>query len=300
MTWIASTLPVAIALLLPPLLLGVIARTKAFFAGRCGPPLLQVYFDILKLLRKDLVISSTATWVFSVGPAVTMLTALLATLLLPLGGDQAVVSFQGDVVLFAYLFGLGRFFTMASALDTGSAFEGMGAAREAAFSCLGEVVLFLCLATLATRADTLSLAPMLTSDWSKTPDALVLVAIALFVLALAENCRIPVDDPNTHLELTMIHEVMVLDHSGPLFALVKYGAALKLFAFGSLLVRVALPLGREGALVGWSVFVGGLLAFAVGVGVTESIMARLRLRNVPNLLIAAAITAALALILSRR
>ena len=139
-------------LLLPPLLLGVIVKTKAAFAGRVGAPLLQLYFDLWKLMRKGLVLSATTTWVFRIGPAVGLVTALLAGLLIPLGYQRAPIAFAGDLVLFAYLFGLGRFFTILAALDTGSAFEGMGAAREATFACLAEPALFLGLLVLAKRA----------------------------------------------------------------------------------------------------------------------------------------------------
>src|SRR5574337_1364420 len=132
----------SVALLLPPLLLGVINKTKAVVAGRVGPPFFQAYYDIAKLLRKGSVFSTTTTWVFRAGPVVGLATALLAALLIPLGSHRSVVSFDGDLILFAYLFALGRFFTVAAALDTGSAFEGMGGAREATFSCLAEPALF--------------------------------------------------------------------------------------------------------------------------------------------------------------
>src|SRR5712691_5339740 len=148
-TLINNTVHVLLALTLPPLLLGVIAKTKALFAGRVGPPLLQPYYDLIKLWRKGSVFSTTTTWVFRAGPVVGLATTIVAALIVPLGGHPAPLSFMGDLVLFAYLFGLGRFFTAAAALDTGSPFEGMGAAREVTFACLAEPAFILGLLVLA-------------------------------------------------------------------------------------------------------------------------------------------------------
>jgi formate hydrogenlyase subunit 4 len=216
---IHNAVHVLLAFTMPPLLLGVIARTKAVFAGRAGPPVLQPYYDLIKLLRKGSVFSTTTTWVFQAGPVVGLVTACLAVLMVPLVHATTPVSFTGDLILLAYLFGLGRFFTTAAALDTGSAFEGMGAAREVTFSCLAEPALFLGLLVLARLSGSLSLATMLGGPlgpyWLTAGASLALVLLSWFIVLLAENCRIPFDDPNTHLELTMIHEVMVLDHSGP-------------------------------------------------------------------------------------
>lgn len=291
-------------LLMPPLLIGVINRTKALVAGRQGPPLLQAYYDIAKLLRKGFVISRTTTWIFLAAPAIAVVTALGAGLLTPFGRFDAPVAFAGDFVLFAYLLGLGRFFTTAAALDTGSAFAGMGASREVTFACLTEPALFLALLALARFADSLSLTGLLhgplDASLSAAPAPLVLVAIGLFVIFLAENCRIPVDDPNTHLELTMIHEAMVLDHGGPLFGLVLYGAAVKLFVFGSLFLHTVLLFESGNAWVDRGLFAGGLLVVAAAAGVVESVMARLRMRHVPFLLIAAVLLCGFGFILLAR
>ena len=223
-----ALLHVSALLALPPLVLGVVNRTKAIVGGRKGQPLLQAYFDLAKLLRKGAVYSRTTSWVFRAGPIVGLAAIASAGLLLSMGGAPALVSFGGDFVLFAYLLGLARFATALAALDTGSAFEGMGAAREVTFASLAKPALFLVLLVLARATGTLSLSgmlgPGLAAAWGHAAPALVLAAIALFVVALAENSRIPVDDPNTHLELTMIHEVMVLDHSGPDILLVAIHA----------------------------------------------------------------------------
>src|SRR5438876_9084351 len=242
---IPNTIHVLLALTLPPLLLGVIAKTKALFAGRVGPPVLQPYYDLIKLFQKGSVFSATTTWVFRAGPVVGLVTAAIALLIVPLGDAHAPIMFTGDLVLLAYLLGLGRFFTASAALDTGSAFEGMGAAREVTFACLAEPAFFLGLLVLAKLSGSLQLAGMLGSSlalhWLTAGASLALVLLSWFIVLLAENSRIPFDDPNTHLELTMIHEVMVLDHSGPSFGMILYGASLKLFAFGALLLRILVP-----------------------------------------------------------
>ncbi len=280
----------ALLLLMPPLLLGVINKTKAFFGGRRGPPLLQSYRDLARLMRKGLVLSHTTTAIFRAAPVVTLVAVLLAGLLVPLGPFDAPVSFGGDLVLFAYLFGLARFFTTAAALDTGSSFEGMGAAREVTLACLSEPALFFALLLLAKMSGSLVLSEMLHSpihvQWKVLGPPLVLAAVGLFVIVLAENCRIPVDDPNTHLELTMIHEVMVLDHSGPLLGLILYGAAIKLFVLGAFLLHIVAPFQTGHPWLDWGLFVLELLGLSVVVGIVESIMARLQMRHVPTLLVA--------------
>jgi len=282
---------IVLLLILPPMLLGVINKTKAWFGGRVGPPLLQPYYDLIKLMRKGVVLSTTTTWIFLGGPAVTLATVVLAGLLVPISQFDAPISFTGDLVLFAYLFGLARFFTTAAALDTGSPFEGMGAAREVTFACLTEPALFFALLVLAKASGSLTLTEMLHGPaggfTQATVAPLVLVAIGLFIILLAETCRIPVDDPNTHLELTMIHEVMVLDHSGPLLGVILYASAIKMFVLGAVLLHIVAPFATGQVWLDASLFVLELLGLAVVIGVVESVMARLQMRHVPYLLIAA-------------
>jgi formate hydrogenlyase subunit 4 len=296
-------LHVLAVLVVPPVLVGLIPRVKALVAGRQGPPLLQPYRDLWRLLNKDLVLSETTTWVFRAGPVVALVTTVLAALLVPLGSPGAPIAFDGDLVLFAYLLALGRFFTVLAALDTGSPFEGMGAAREATWACLAEPALFLGLLTGVRLTGGLSLSevvgPTLPALWTGEGAPLVLVVIALFIVLLAENSRIPFDDPTTHLELTMVHEVMVLDHSGPLLALVQYGAAIKLFVFSALLGRLVVPYsGHLG--VDWVLLLGATVGVAVVVGVVESTQARLQLPKVPRMLISACLLAGFGLILVSR
>ena len=290
---------VGLLLVMPPLLLGVINKTKAWFAGRLGPPLLQPYRDIWKLLRKGAVYSRTTTWLFRAGPIVSLAAVLCAGLVLPLAAGTSPLGFPGDVVVFAYLLGLARFFTMVAALDTGSSFEGMGASREAAFSALAEPALFLSMAILcvpaksATFGDAFRELPWAT--WGFEHPTYLAAALSLFAVLLAENSRIPVDDPNTHLELTMVHEVMVLDHGGPDLGFILYGSAVKLFVIGALLAHILLPIPASGGWRGIALLCGGEFALAALVGVVESVMARLRLPRVPQFLVGAAVLAVVGL-----
>lgn len=297
---LGSFIPTLAALLLSPLLLGIINKTKAFYAGRKGPPLLQTYFDLRKLLGKGAVYSVTTTWVFRAGPVVGLASVLLAASLVPLGSRHALFGFEGDLVMFAYLLGLMRFFTVIAALDTGSSFEGMGASREVQFSALAEPALFMGLAALAGKSGSFSLtgifAAMGPSTWVQAGPMVALVLLSFFVVFLAENARIPVDDPNTHLELTMIHEVMVLDHGGPDFAFITYGAAMKMWILGALLVELAVPVRTGNPWADMAAALLGMAVLGVVVGTVESSMARLRLLRVPQLLVGAGALSALAFI----
>ena len=297
-----AAIQLILVIIVSPLLLGVINRTKALMAGRVGPPLFQTYYDIAKLLRKGSVISSTTTWIFLLGPAVALVVPLLASLMLPLAGSDAPIAFTGDLILFVYLFALARFCTTAAALDTGSAFEGMGAAREITFAALAEPALFFGFLALARVSGELSLSSFMTlegSDWQKASAALVLVVASWFLVLLAENSRVPFDDPNTHLELTMIHEVMVLDHSGPAFGLILWGAAMKLFVYSALIAGVILP-ATGSFLIDLPVLLGAILLIGIAIGLVESSMARLRLVRVPQLLITASLVAGFAVVLVLR
>jgi len=284
----------AVVLVLSPLLLGMVARIKAIAAGRSGPPLLQLYFDLAKLARKDAVFSRSTTWVFLAGPLAAVAIPITAALLVPMGSARAPLGFSGDLILFAYLFAMARFLTVVSALDTGSSFEGMGAAREVTYSALAEPALFLGLAALASFSNTLSLGPLLTAagrGWGIASGPLVLILAGWALVFLVENCRIPFDDPATHLELTMIHEVMVLDHSGPPLGLVLYGASMKFLVLGALLVKLCVPTTGN-AWIDWPAFLGGLGLLSVSVGLVESAMARLKLNRVPQLLVVAVLSSA--------
>ena len=296
---------VALALIASPFLLAVINRTKAFFGGRRGPSFFQPYYDLAKLLRKGAVYSRTTTWVFRAGPTVGLAAVVTALLMTPLGGTGALLAFPGDLLFWAYTLGMMRFVTVLAAMDTGSAFEGMGASREVQFAALAEVALLLGLAAVAYRFGDFSLTALCRHAWTsgtiwKGESTLLLVSAALLIVLLTENARIPIDDPTTHLELTMIHEVMILDHGGVDLALIEYAAALKFWILGALLVSLALPLRAMHPAVNLAAGVGAMLALSVTVGVIESIMARLRLARVPQLLVVGCVLSFLAVIVTMR
>ncbi len=295
---------IVVLTVLPPLLLGVVNRTKAVFAGRRGASVWQPYFDLAKLLRKETALSATTTWLFAAAPLVVVSVTVVAGLMVPLGPFAAPIAFPGDFVLFAYLLALGRFVTAAAALDTGSPFAGMGAAREVGFAWMTEPALFFAFLALARLGGSLSLDGMLRATergaWAVRTAPLLLMAAGLFILLLSECSRIPIDDPNTHLELTMIHEVMVLDHGGPLLGLVEYGAAMKLLVLAAVLLHVVAPAASVPGWAGLALFALGLLVIAIGIGVLESTMARLRLLHVPMLLAAAFLSCGFALLLLTR
>jgi formate hydrogenlyase subunit 4 len=292
-------LPVC-ALFLAPLLLGIVNRTKAFIAGRRGAPLLQPYWDIAKYLRRGAVYGEVTSALFRLGPVVGLASVVAALLVTPFGGVGAGLSFSGDPIVLAGLLALGRFATVLAALDTGSSFEGMGASREVHFAALAEPALLLALATLARVTGSFALTPLYQAitigAWADALPTFALVAMTLLVLALVENCRIPVDDPTTHLELTMIHEVMVLDHSGPDFGLILYAATLKVWIFGALLVGLVMPV-RSGSLwLDGAAMLVGMAVLAGVIGMIESAMARYRLVQVPQFIVGAATLSAVAFI----
>ena len=222
-----------LAIVIAPFLSAVILKVKAFFGGKKGPPLLINYFTLIKLLKKGSVYSTSTTMIFKLGPVVSLGAAFVALMFLPVAGQKPLFSFNGDIIFILYLLGLGRFFTIAAAMDTASPFEGMGAAREAYFPIICEATLFMVLILFYLLTGKLQLAAYFAGDqpmtlWQTAGSPLLFVVIAFFIILLTENSRVPVDDPATHLELTMIHEVMVLDHSGPDFGLIELGAFLSL------------------------------------------------------------------------
>lgn len=283
----------------PVLMVGLVNRTRSWWAGRRGPGLLQSGWDLLRLMRKQPVFSSTSTPLFRAGAWVVLAATGLAALIAPLLGPVAPLQFERDFVVFAYALGLARLALMLSALDVGSAFEGMGAAREAAFTAFIEPALFLLLGTAALLGGPTSLAGLI-GHWHQAEGFawLVLPVVAvLFVLLQAEAARVPVDDPATHLELTMVHEVMILDHSGPELAAMQFASALKLTIYAGLIAVLLNPF--DPARHPWAPLLSLALmaAVAVAVGCVESLVARLRLRHVPAYLMGASALAAACLLL---
>jgi formate hydrogenlyase subunit 4 len=286
-----------LALLLAPLSVGIINRTKAFVAGRRGPPLLQPYRDVGKLFRRGAVYGESTTPLVRLGPVLNLATLIAALAIVPFPGAGAAVAFAGDLIVLVGLFALGRFATVLAALDTGSSFEGMGASREVHFAAIAEPALLIALATLARVTGATDLATIYGTIgidvWMRALPALALVGVSFLVLELVENSRIPVDDPTTHLELTMIHEVMVLDHTGPDLGLIQYSVSLKLWIVGALLVGLA-PLHGVNSWVAGVAALLGMAVLAVVVGVIESAMARYRMTTVPQFIVGAATLSAVA------
>jgi formate hydrogenlyase subunit 4 len=288
-------LRLAFWLLVAPLLPGIINKVKAWVAGRRGPPVLQLYYDLARLWRKGVVMSTLASPAFVILPAVAWVALFGAAMLMPLGPAGASLSFRGDVLLMLYLLALARFCTAWAAMETGSAFEGMGAVREVSYAVIAEAAMVAAVLSLSVQTGSVSLVTMLAPSAGA---GAVLLAAGIFVVLLAENCRVPFDDPNTHLELTMIHEVMVLDHSGPPFAVILHGAAMKLLLFSVLLTQAVLPMGALGPVGAAATLVAGVLVVTVGVGFVESLLARFAFRRVPLLLTTAFLLCLFALLVA--
>lgn len=278
------------AVLLAPFLPVVIQKVNAFFAGKQGPPLLLNYYTMIKLFKKGSVYSTSTSFVFRMGPVIGCATSLMMLLFFPMAGAAPIFSFHGDVIILFYLMGLGRFFTILAALDTASPFEGMGAAREAFFSTLAEATVFGILILFFRLTGSLSFAEFFTGsniinlNGSHTA-LLLLVIVALYIVMLTENSRVPVDDPATHLELTMIHEVMILDHSGPDLALIELGAWFKLLFYSSFLAKIIDPFHLQNFWLNSLCFYAIVLFIYITIGTVESITARYKMNMVPKFIL---------------
>lgn len=285
-------------LVMPVVLTGTINRVKALWSGRRGPPIFQLAFDIWRLVRKTPVYSKVTTPVFRLGPIVVLATAVGSACIVPLAGSTSLVSFPFDFVWFAYLWSFGRVALVLGALDTGSSFEGMGASREATFATLLEPILFLVAGALCLHSGVHSFAEALVPrlDGASAVVMWVSAIAALLVVVQVEAARMPIDDPTTHLELTMVHEVMVLDHSGPELAMLQSGAAIKLFVGTSVVAMLLNPLAGESGVVAVVVHLALCLAIGVAIGMSESLIARLKLRVVPQYIVVGLVAAAIALI----
>lgn len=265
--------------------LGIVTRTKSLMQGRKGPGVVQSMKDIFRLFSKSTIYSTTTSFIFKIAPIIYFSTVVTALLLVPFFGQKAIISFDGDFVFFAYLLALGKFFMILSALDTGSPFEGMGANREALFSMLVEPAFFILLASFAMYTGKTSFYEIF-YDFIDLKDAtsVFLVIIAAYVLiqiAMIENSRLPVDDPKTHLELTMIHEVMILDNSGFDLGLILYTSSLKFVMYGMLICNLFITSSMHIFVkIGLVIFIQ--FSFAVLVGMIESFRARERMKKNSN------------------
>ena len=293
---------VLLTLLLAPLLNGIIKKIKALTQKRKGAPLLQMYRDLFKLLKKQAVVSQTASWLFKAAPWIVLATSLAAALLIPFTTRILPDRFPGDLIMLFYLLALGRFFQVLAGMDTGSTFGGMGSSREAMISALIEPSILVSIFAIGLFAGSTSVLEILrATQLSGVPlvqPLFILVGLALFIILIAETARIPVDDPATHLELTMVHEAMILEYSGRHLALMEYGAAVKQLVLMSLLANICLPHDQwfAAAGAGWLllsvlIYIIKIVAVAILVAVAETATVKFRFFSVPNL-------AALAFILS--
>lgn len=255
---------------------GVIVKVKALFSGRKGPGILQPWFDIFRLLKKGSVYSTASSFVFQIAAPVYLVTVLVAATFIPFEESTALFSFTGDFVLFAYLLGLGRFFLILSALDVSSGFEGMGANREAFYSLLIEPAFFILMGSLAMFTGYTSFHDIFANLHYNSYFSAIIAIIAGYVLAnimLVETSRLPVDDPLTHLELTMVHEVMVLDHSGFDLGIIKLANNLKFILFSTLSANCIIPQSLD-LWIRIAMFFGIQLLMAAGIGWLESFRSR--------------------------
>jgi formate hydrogenlyase subunit 4 len=291
-----------------PLLIGVIRKAKARLQGRRGAPIFQPYADMRKWLSKEAVLSENTSWIFRFTPYLLATTMVLSTLIVPVLSTQALFGFMGNIIALMYLFLLGTFFLALAGLDAGSAFGGMGSSREVAIAALAEPTILIAIFGIALRAGTTSLDGMITRFAAEPLLMLnaghLLAFLAFFIVALAENARLPVDNPQTHLELTMIHEAMILEYSGRHLALAEWAAGMKLFLFLTLLSNLFFPWGVALAntpVTLCTAFVAlaiKLAIFAAAIAMIETAVAKLRLFRVPELLAGSFTIALLAVVTS--
>jgi formate hydrogenlyase subunit 4 len=302
----AIVLQTALLLALAPLISGCIRNWKARLQNRRGPRVVQPYFDLIKFLRKDMVISEHTSWVFSAAPYVVFITALLVGLMVPMVTVSVPLSLFGGVLAVVGLLALGRFFMALGGLDPASAFGGMGSSREMTIAAIAEPALMLAIFTVAITVGSTDFSHIVASaqqsGWDMLNPAHLMAFAALFIVLLAETGRIPVDNPATHLELTMIHEAMLLEYSGRYLALMEWGASIKQLVLMAILVNIFLPVGlaADGSAaalgLGLAFFLGKILVLSAAVVLVETVNAKLRLFRVPDLLSAAFVLAAMALL----
>ncbi|MCX7745478.1 MAG: NADH-quinone oxidoreductase subunit H [Clostridia bacterium] len=282
-------------ILLAPLVNGIIKKVKAFSQKRKGPPLLQLYFDLYKLFKKDIVVSEASSWIFKVTPYVTFGSVLIASLFVPVSTKLTPISFAGDVILMVYVLAMGRFFMTLSGLDTGSTFGGMGSSREMMISSIIEPSLLVSFFTLGLIAKSTSIHEMMKISASAGLNIFqpvyILIFLAFLIILLAETARIPVDDPATHLELTMVHEAMLLEYSGRHLALMELAASIKQLILITLLANLFIPLDGMitiensvlSIILSLGLYVGKVFFLAILVALVEINTVKLRLFSVPNL-----------------
>ncbi len=271
-----------IVLFVPFLMLGVIKKTKAFWGGRYGASVFQPLYDFVKLMKKDFVISKTTSGVFRITPVIVIASALFAALFVPLASSSAIINIPAGFILFAYILGFSKFFSLIGAMDTGSSFEGMGASREACFTTIVEPAFFMMLASIMALSGNFtfdSLSKIIEISGAYGVLICVFAVLALFIMILTEGSRVPVDDPATHLELTMIHEVMILDNSAADLALITWASGIKMLLLSSLIAAIVIPQGLS-TTVSTLCYLALMFVISVIIGTIESATARIRMSHV--------------------
>ncbi|HEY1405537.1 MAG TPA: NADH-quinone oxidoreductase subunit H [Spirochaetota bacterium] len=287
-TFAKSILSLLIIIAFAPLFVGLINKQKAFFTGRIGAPIWQPYFELRKLFRKETINATHASFISKISPVLTIAAVMIAAAMIPVGFAHPLINFQGNIILFAYLFGFARFFQILAAMDIGSSFEGMGAAREATFAVFAEPIFFFTIGSVAFISGHTSLFDMFHSiqltDFSYII-FIIVCSISISILAVAECSRMPVDDPNTHLELTMIHEVMILDNSGFDLFLYQYSSYIKLFIYAVLETSFFYPFGVKNYFVGILIFVVVMFILSIALAIAETVTSRYKMKNIPQYLL---------------
>lgn len=275
-------------LFLAPMFAGLVNKLKAIFTGRIGAPILQPYYDLKRLLRKETINAGSSSFISVISPVINLVAVVIAAAMLPIGLAHPVISFDGDIILFAYVLGLARFFQILAAMDIGSSFEGMGAAREAAFAIFAEPIFFFTLGSIAFMSGLTSIYDIYHSIRLDNVTYIIFIIVcstSAFILAVTECSRMPVDDPNTHLELTMIHEVMILDNSGVDLFLYQYSSYIKLFIYAILETSFFYPFGVKSYTVGIVIFVVVIAILSVTLAVVETVTSRFKMKNIPQYLL---------------
>jgi formate hydrogenlyase subunit 4 len=282
--FLQGIISVIIILGIAPLFAGFVNKQKAKLTGRVGAPVLQPYYELQKLFKKETINSLTSSFVSRVSPLINLVALIIAAAILPIGFWKPLISFNGDIILFAYILGFARFFQILAAMDIGSSFEGMGAAREATFALFAEPIFFFTIGSIAFISGMSSIYEIYHSIQLNNLSYIVFIvicSISMFLLAVTECSRMPVDDPNTHLELTMIHEVMILDNSGIDLFVYQYSGYIKLFLYTLLEISFFYPFSNQGYFLGIAIFVVGLIILSFSLAVAETITSRFRMKNIP-------------------
>jgi formate hydrogenlyase subunit 4 len=273
---------------LAPLLVGLVNKQKAILTGRIGAPILQPYFDLKRLLRKETINANSSSFISIISPVINLVAVITAAAMLPIGFARPLISFEGDIILFAYILGLARFFQILAAMDIGSSFEGMGAAREATFAVFAEPIFFFTLGSIAFMNGLTSIYDIYHSIRLDNVSYIVFIivcSISVFILAVTECSRMPVDDPNTHLELTMIHEVMILDNSGIDLFLYQYSSFIKLFIYVIPETSFFYPFGVQNYSLAIIIFVVVVLLLSAALAIVETITSRFKMKRIPQYLL---------------